>query len=209
MDTLGDRLRALRGEAELTLRTLGDAIGLSPAILSAYENNDKMPSLENAISIASFFGVTLDWLCARRDTPFKRNYPRTKGDAIRAIMYLTNSGEFYPCPELGKGTRASLQPSHLDENLLKFAFSNSQTWSEKFLLDLDKLMLAKLPDNLSTDMLSAWVQACLKKYDKEPCACVTIGSLDPSPQPPVEIYRKGKGHVQHKAGDTHADESEE
>jgi len=70
--TLGEKLKDLRTEhnarelrttgRRLSLKELGENIGIAPATLSDYENNKKMPGLENAAQMAQFYGVSLEYL---------------------------------------------------------------------------------------------------------------------------------------------------
>lgn len=56
-----NRLRTLREERELKQTTVAEEIGISRAMLSNYESG-KMPSLWNAIKLAQFYHVSLDYI---------------------------------------------------------------------------------------------------------------------------------------------------
>ena len=58
----GDNLRKLRKSRNLTQQELGAQIGLSKAVVSKYENSLGYPTFDVLINIASFFGVTTDFL---------------------------------------------------------------------------------------------------------------------------------------------------
>lgn len=55
-------LKQLRKNRALTQKELGDRIGLSKAVVSKYENGMGYPTFDVLIRIASFFGVTCDYL---------------------------------------------------------------------------------------------------------------------------------------------------
>ena len=58
----GDNLRQLRKNRNLTQEELGAQVGLSKAVVSKYENSLGYPTFDVLINIASFFGVTTDFL---------------------------------------------------------------------------------------------------------------------------------------------------
>ena len=58
----GENLRKLRLSRNLTQKDLGTAVGLSKAVVSKYENSLGYPTLDVLVHIASYFGVTTDYL---------------------------------------------------------------------------------------------------------------------------------------------------
>lgn len=58
----GDILRKLRTTRNLTQKELGAYVNLSKAVVSKYENGLGYPTYDVLIRIASFFGVTTDYL---------------------------------------------------------------------------------------------------------------------------------------------------
>ncbi|MCL2846651.1 MAG: helix-turn-helix domain-containing protein [Firmicutes bacterium] len=61
------RLVELRTEKSLSVRALGDAIGVSDASISVWENCKSVPSAEAIYKLAKFFGVTSDFLIGLED----------------------------------------------------------------------------------------------------------------------------------------------
>lgn len=59
---IGNRLKKLRLERNLTQEELAKAIGLSTAQVSNYEKELRSPSNESLIELVLFFGVTSDYL---------------------------------------------------------------------------------------------------------------------------------------------------
>ena len=59
---MGERIRALRREKHLTQTELSRRIGVSKAMISSYELEQRAPSYEILIKLAAFFGVTTDYL---------------------------------------------------------------------------------------------------------------------------------------------------
>lgn len=58
----GENLKKLRIGQNLTQAELGSKVGLSKAVVSKYENGLGYPTFETLIRIASYFGVTTDYL---------------------------------------------------------------------------------------------------------------------------------------------------
>ena len=64
------RLKHLRRDKHLTQVQVAERVGVTPAMVSAYESDLKVPSLETMIRLANLFGVTVDYLLCREDKRF-------------------------------------------------------------------------------------------------------------------------------------------
>jgi transcriptional regulator with XRE-family HTH domain len=62
MVNLGERLRILRNERNITQTELSKRIGVSKAMISSYELEQRQPSYAVLIKFAAYFGVTADFL---------------------------------------------------------------------------------------------------------------------------------------------------
>lgn len=60
---IGKKIKQLRIENKISQKELIEVLNISQASLSAYENGNKLPSLEVLIKISNFFKISLDWLC--------------------------------------------------------------------------------------------------------------------------------------------------
>jgi transcriptional regulator with XRE-family HTH domain len=60
----GEKLRTLRKQRNLSQRELAEALGYvsATAYISDFENGKRKPTLEFALKVAEFFGVTVDAL---------------------------------------------------------------------------------------------------------------------------------------------------
>lgn len=65
--TLGEKIHELRDFASMTQKDLARELGVSPANVSAWENEKSDPSWFNAVCIADLFGVSLDELAGRTE----------------------------------------------------------------------------------------------------------------------------------------------
>ncbi len=59
---LGNRIRHLRKDNDLTQKELSSMIGLTPKMISFYENNQRIPPADILIKFAKIFNVTVDYL---------------------------------------------------------------------------------------------------------------------------------------------------
>lgn len=59
---LGDKVRVLRQREGLTVRQLGERLGVDHSHITKIERGENIPSLPLALKIADFFGVSLDQL---------------------------------------------------------------------------------------------------------------------------------------------------
>ena len=95
------RLRQLREQHQLSTRALGEIVGTSNATISRYETGERDPDLLIAHNIASYFGVTIEYLCGEdTDTEIEtliETYTKlseeSKKDAIKYITYLYEKGK--------------------------------------------------------------------------------------------------------------------
>ena len=59
---LGENIRLLRKQNGWTQSDLAEKLGCTQGIITAYENNTKLPALEKIAFLANLFGVTTDEL---------------------------------------------------------------------------------------------------------------------------------------------------
>ena len=62
-------LRKLRKEKGLTQIALQTQTGIEQALLSKFENGERIPPTETLIILADFFGVSIDYILCRTDNP--------------------------------------------------------------------------------------------------------------------------------------------
>jgi len=66
---IGERLKKLRQERGILQRQLAEMLKITQQTISLYESNKREPDAETLSKIADFFGVTIDYLLGRTDTP--------------------------------------------------------------------------------------------------------------------------------------------
>lgn len=70
MVNMGEKLRSLRMEKNLTQKQVADRIGLAISAVSSYESGSRYPTYDTLIKLARMFHVSTDYLLGIAD---KRN----------------------------------------------------------------------------------------------------------------------------------------
>ena len=65
MAEFGDILEELRKDKGMTQKDLSEIIYVTTGTISNYESGQYMPDLQKLITLADYFGVTLDYLTGR------------------------------------------------------------------------------------------------------------------------------------------------
>ena len=85
----GKRLREARHNANKSQREIAEAIGISPQMVSAYEKQERKPSIDVAAAMAGTLGVSLDYLCGNEISAHHGTSIATFADAISHISELS------------------------------------------------------------------------------------------------------------------------
>lgn len=75
---LGDRIKKLREDKGLTQADVCLALNIAQSTLANYETNFRSPKMDVLIAIANYYGVSIDYLLGRTDTPFVDTAKRPK-----------------------------------------------------------------------------------------------------------------------------------
>lgn len=67
MEIFCERLKELRTEKELTTVQLAKELNVSDSTITRWENNLRVPSIDNLYNIAKFFDVSADYLIGLKD----------------------------------------------------------------------------------------------------------------------------------------------
>ena len=68
-EIFAERLKELREEHNVRLKTLASAIGVSDIAISRWENLKRIPNIESLSLIADYFNVSIDYLLYRTENP--------------------------------------------------------------------------------------------------------------------------------------------
>ena len=69
METFAQRLKLCRKRKRLTQKAAAEAVDIAFSTYRRYEQGISEPVLSDAVRIADFFGVTLDYLAGQSDYP--------------------------------------------------------------------------------------------------------------------------------------------
>ena len=64
-----NNLKKLRNERGITQISLQMKTGIEQALLSKFENGERVPPTDTLIRLADFYGVSLDYIMCRTDNP--------------------------------------------------------------------------------------------------------------------------------------------
>ena len=81
--TFPETLSVLRHERNISQRTAAEALNISQALLSHYENGAREPGLDFVCRACAYYGVSADYLLGLSDLPCGA------GDAALALAELT------------------------------------------------------------------------------------------------------------------------
>ena len=65
----GERLKTLRKERKVQLKDLADYLGISIRGYQFYESEHNEPNIKILVALADYYGVSIDYLVGRTDTP--------------------------------------------------------------------------------------------------------------------------------------------
>ncbi|MBQ4542449.1 MAG: helix-turn-helix transcriptional regulator [Clostridia bacterium] len=66
-EVFAERLKELREDNKVSLKKLGEAIGVSDIAISRWENLKRIPNIEVLSAIADYFAVSTDFLLGKKD----------------------------------------------------------------------------------------------------------------------------------------------
>ena len=87
-----EKLRLLRQAKHLTQLQLANKVGISKAMISAYETASKAPSIEILIRLAQLFGVSVDYLVCV-DAPKVIDVSNLDDESVALIAALVSKME--------------------------------------------------------------------------------------------------------------------
>ena len=65
MESIAERLTELRKKYHFSRTDVAKLIGVTPSLISSYENHGRKPSLDKLISLADIFHVSTDYILGR------------------------------------------------------------------------------------------------------------------------------------------------
>lgn len=66
---MGNRIRELRKQRKITMKQLGEIVGLAESTISQYENGKRQPDNETVFRLSEYFDVTVGYLLGVEKAP--------------------------------------------------------------------------------------------------------------------------------------------
>lgn len=110
---VGERIKQLRKEKNLTLRELAEKADISISFLSDIENGRSNPSLERLKAIAEALDTTVSYLLGENSTAFipddyAKKHKVTKKDLLQYEDFIKNAGAFFMNDEVAEEDKEKL-----------------------------------------------------------------------------------------------------
>lgn len=110
---IGERIKQLRKEKNLTLRELAKKADISISFLSDIENGRSKPSLERLKAIAEALDTTVSYLLGENPEPFipedySKKYKVTKRDLMQYEDFIKHAGAFFMNDEVAEEDKEKL-----------------------------------------------------------------------------------------------------
>lgn len=161
LQIFSDRLKQLRIEKGLTQAQFVDGLGITTSALSAYEKNQKNPSISVAKRIAEKYNISLDWLCGISENVTEKKI-ETYADVILALNSLLN------CKNLDAFLFSTANPtyngpSEHSPEIPAIAFDNLTIIA--LLEDWMKYRQVGSDDELNKNINQMWLEQIKKKYN--------------------------------------------
>ena len=90
----GKRLREARLNAKKNQRDIAESAKISPQMVSAYEKQERKPSIEVAAALADALGVSLDYLCGLE---IKKAGVQNISNYADAIRHISELAKYFSC----------------------------------------------------------------------------------------------------------------
>lgn len=89
---LPEKLREFRLKLKLSQKQIAEQTQLSPSLISAYENGERTPNLENILIFANLYNCSVDYLLGRQKEIFisKEHQNILNYEQSKTLMHFIN-----------------------------------------------------------------------------------------------------------------------
>lgn len=81
------RIRELRKKCGITMKELGEKIGVAESTISQYETGKRQPDYETLLKLGEYFGVTVDFLLGAEKAPTSEGERNVSDDDIKFALF--------------------------------------------------------------------------------------------------------------------------
>lgn len=159
MQVFATRLKEIRNDNHMTQKEFAQKIGVTPAALSAYENNQKNPSVAVLQRIGENFDVSLTWLCGIAQRKSVNKVFTTYTDILEMFFDIMNIAKLnvYPTSKVEKDVNGD----SVEMWGIIFSDPNLKT----FLSDWQRMRGLYISGAIDQDLYLIWLEREVKKYN--------------------------------------------
>lgn len=159
MQVFTTRLREIRNDNHMTQKEFAQKIGVTPAALSAYENNQKNPSVAVLQRIGENFDVSLTWLCGVAQRKSVNKVFTTYTDILEMFFDIMSIAKLnvYPTSK----TEKDVNGDSVEMWGIMFSDPNLKT----FLSDWQRMRGLYISGAIDQDLYLIWLEREVKKYN--------------------------------------------
>ena len=167
----GKRLREARQKVNKSQRDISETVGISSQMVSAYEKQERRPSLEVAAALAAELGVSLDYLCGIKNEQQKQF---AYAPLSEMLSYIAKLSAYFDCSCSVRKISLSEEEAYdvqcgedeyktvTEENVAVFYINDHcvtdfiRNWIKMYSLYEEKV--------ISIEILETWYRGELEKY---------------------------------------------
>lgn len=159
MQVFATRLKEIRNDNHMTQKEFAQKIGVTPAALSAYENNQKNPSVAVLQRIGENFDVSLTWLCGVAQRKSVNKVFTTYTDILEMFFDIMSIAKLnvYPTSK----TEKDVNGDSVEMWGIMFSDPNLKT----FLSDWQRMRGLYISGAIYQDLYLIWLEREVKKYN--------------------------------------------
>lgn len=158
------RIKGLRLSLKATQNAFAEKIGTTQAALSAYEQGDRMPSVEILTSISAAFDVSVDWLLGLSDIKNIDNKPETMGDILKMLFKIgkhCNLDFFEHVEEFEDIDPTTGYPDSYQRTVHEIVFTNYELNS--FIGEWHKMYNLFKDGTIDEEVYALWIEKTIRK----------------------------------------------
>lgn len=159
MQVFATRLKEIRNDNHMTQKEFAQKIGVTPAALSAYENNQKNPSVAVLQRIGENFDVSLTWLCGVAQRKSVNKVFTTYTDILEMFFDIMSIAKLNVYPTLK--TEKDVNGDSVEMWGIMFSDPNLKT----FLSDWQRMRGLYISGAIDQDLYLIWLEREVKKYN--------------------------------------------
>ena len=159
MQVFATRLKEIRNDNHMTQKEFAQKIGVTPAALSAYENNQKNPSVAVLQRIGENFDVSLTWLCGVAQRKSVNKVFTTYTDILEMFFDIMSIAKLnvYPTSK----TEKDVNGDSVEMWGIMFSDPNLKT----LLSDWQRMRGLYISGAIDQDLYLIWLEREVKKYN--------------------------------------------